>query len=327
LLFAPGPVYDLFVSVIAQNVHIIDKVDFDALLERTSRTFARAVPLLPDPLRRQVGLAYLLFRTADTLEDAARWPVGWRVSALNELARGPHAPGVAHRLSREWTAVPPVMHAGYLELLEAFPDLTAALGRLGGRAQEVIWAHARRTISGMTTFLGRADAGGTLRLRDVTELRAYCYAVAGIVGELLAELFVLHEPRLRQAHAALCRLAPTFGEGLQLVNILKDAGADAAERRFFLPPDMDRPAVTELARTEMAAARRYVDLLRANAAPSGVVGSCALHVLLTDAALTAIERNGPGSKVHRSTVARIGDHLLRALAGNRALWHLPEDLA
>ena len=39
------------------------------LLERTSRTFALAIPLLPGPLDRAVTVSYLLFRIADTFED------------------------------------------------------------------------------------------------------------------------------------------------------------------------------------------------------------------------------------------------------------------
>ena len=42
----------------------------DHLLEKTSRTFALTVPLLPEPTRCEVTVAYLLFRVADTLEDA-----------------------------------------------------------------------------------------------------------------------------------------------------------------------------------------------------------------------------------------------------------------
>ena len=36
------------------------------LLEKTSRTFALAIPVLPEPTRRQVMIAYLRFRIADT---------------------------------------------------------------------------------------------------------------------------------------------------------------------------------------------------------------------------------------------------------------------
>jgi len=45
-------------------------VEPDGLLQKTSRTFALAIPLLPEPTRTAVGAAYLLFRVADTFEDA-----------------------------------------------------------------------------------------------------------------------------------------------------------------------------------------------------------------------------------------------------------------
>ena len=40
----------------------------DHLLQATSRTFALTIPLLHEPTRREVTVAYLLFRVADTLE-------------------------------------------------------------------------------------------------------------------------------------------------------------------------------------------------------------------------------------------------------------------
>ena len=43
--------------------------DLDDLLIKTSRTFALSIPLLPEPTRRDVTVAYLLFRIADTFED------------------------------------------------------------------------------------------------------------------------------------------------------------------------------------------------------------------------------------------------------------------
>jgi farnesyl-diphosphate farnesyltransferase len=40
------------------------------LLTKTSRTFALSIPELPEPTMREVTIAYLLFRIADTFEDA-----------------------------------------------------------------------------------------------------------------------------------------------------------------------------------------------------------------------------------------------------------------
>ena len=54
-------------------------------LERTSRTFALTIPLLDEPLATDVGLSYLLFRIADTLEDAPSWGRDARMATLDSF--------------------------------------------------------------------------------------------------------------------------------------------------------------------------------------------------------------------------------------------------
>ena len=61
--------------------------NLDDLLEKTSRTFALSIPMLPEPTRRHVGIAYLLFRVADTFEDASLWSRARRLAALDDLAQ------------------------------------------------------------------------------------------------------------------------------------------------------------------------------------------------------------------------------------------------
>ena len=83
--------------------------DLPGLLERTSRTFALSIPLLPEPTRLATTLAYLLFRLADTFEDAAVWPRARRAEALTDLlallADTPVAPRArATELSLRWSA-------------------------------------------------------------------------------------------------------------------------------------------------------------------------------------------------------------------------------
>ena len=89
----------------------------DVLLQDTSRTFALAVPLLSGRTRLAVGLAYLLFRCADTLEDASSWTPAQRKGALAAFADllAPVAPPLteARRLADEWIA------SGVSELLTA----------------------------------------------------------------------------------------------------------------------------------------------------------------------------------------------------------------
>ena len=71
--------------------------DLADLLEKTSRTFALSIPVLPEPTRREVMIAYLLFRIADTFEDAAHWEPEARIAALSDFNRLLRSPCPARR--------------------------------------------------------------------------------------------------------------------------------------------------------------------------------------------------------------------------------------
>jgi len=286
----------------------------EALLVRTSRTFALSIPLLPAPLREQVTVAYLLFRVADTLEDGFRWERDRRLAALDDYCAALRGEGDPMALAAAWRVAPPCNHPGYLELLDALPALLGAFAALDPSAGRRIAADALRTAEGMRAFVARASGDGALALRDRDDLRNYCYVVAGIVGELLTALF---QPG---AGAAQIERAVRFGEGLQLVNILKDAAGDAAEGRVFLPPGLDRAEVFALARADLVEARRYVEALRAAGAHRGVVAFCALPALLAEATLDRVERCGAGAKLDRARVAAIAVRLDEALADGGAIF-------
>jgi farnesyl-diphosphate farnesyltransferase len=276
--------------------------DLDRLLEQTSRTFALAIPLLEPPLTRQVGLAYLLLRLADELEDAPLWGRDERREALASFARWLDDGG-----AKEWLALVerkrPTTSEGCLELFQRAEDVRAATHALASGASSAILAHTRRTAIGMAEFVARQDDGGGLVLADVADLRRYAYVVAGIVGELLTELFALAHPGVDAVRDALDADAAAFGEGLQLVNILKDAPADAREGRSYLPPNVSGDEVMALARRDLSSAERYVQTLSAAAAPPGIVAFCDLPTRLAVATLDRLAEGG--SKLTREDVLRI----------------------
>ncbi|HSS48347.1 MAG TPA: squalene/phytoene synthase family protein, partial [Thermoanaerobaculia bacterium] len=233
--------------------------DLEQLLIATSRTFALAIPLLPEPTRREVTISYLLFRIADTFEDAASWPRALRIAALERFVRLLEAPdreGIA-AVGDEWAEEVPVDQPGYRELLAAVPFVFDSFLALAPEAVALIREHTVRTAHGMAGFVARTGDDGELSLRDVADLQAYCYTVAGIVGELLTELFILGRPAVSAVAPALRQRARAFGEGLQLVNILKDSASDATQGRRYLPEDADRAAVLELARRDLQQAAEY----------------------------------------------------------------------
>ncbi len=290
------------------------------LLVKTSRTFALAIPQLPDPTRGEVTISYLLFRIADTFEDASvLWRRPQRLRALDEFDRLLAEPSRSEVESRVavWLAEPPTEHPGYLELLTETPAVFGALLDLDPAAAEAIRKHTRRTTRLMAEFVTKTDDGGVLRLEDLDDLRAYCYAVAGIVGEMLTDLFLLGSEALTPAADYLRERASAFGEGLQLVNILKDSVEDADEGRNFLPPGVDRDEVFALARADLRSAAEYSRAIQAAGGPPGVIAFTALPVELAWATLDRVEAKGPGSKISRARVFAIYHDIHSRIAKGR----------
>jgi len=287
----------------------------DPLLERTSRTFALTIPLLPQPTRDTVGTAYLLFRIADTFEDSTLWSSEQRVQALEEFCGllDEPSPAEAARLGSAWAASPPVDHAGYVDLLVRTPTVIEHFMCLRPAVREVVRVHVQRTARGMADYLQRTDGGGPLVLKSIADLRRYCYVVAGIVGEMLTELFLLDNPGLSPAADELRASARPFGEGLQLTNILKDALVDRSEGRRYVPPAASRGKVFGIARRALDEARRYVAALQGIAAPRGLIAFSALPVLLAAATLDRVEHEGPGSKLTRPEVFAVVNRMNAAI--------------
>ncbi len=286
----------------------------EELLEKTSRTFALSIPVLPEPTRREVMIAYLLFRIADTFEDASHWSPEARIEALFEFRSllQESSRSEAGRLAGKWVAAGISQHPGYRELIAHVPEVLEAFFGLSAEAVGKVRASVLRSAEGMAGYVGRTQRDG-LVLSDLQDLRTYCYFVAGVVGEMLTELFLLGRPELSGIAPMLRERAPVFGEALQLVNILKDSAGDAAEGRTYLPPSVSRAEVFALARRDLDTARAYIDALQSAAAPRGLLEFTALPVLLARASLDRIEKHGPGSKVSRPEVFLLTRKLKRAL--------------
>ena len=259
-------------------------------------------------------MAYLLFRIADTFEDAAHFPPDARIGALNDfrdLLRNP-SPVESARLSAEWAGAGWATHPGYEELLREIPFVLDSFGALSTGAVGAIRDPVVRSADGMARFVARTR-DGRLDLTSLDDLKAYCYVVAGLVGEMLTELFLLDRSELVTVAPDLRRRAATFGEALQLVNILKDAAGDASEGRSYLPAGVPMEEVFALARRDLGAAGEYIEALERVQAPRGILEFTALPVELAWATLDRIERKGPGSKVSRPEVFSLVRRVRQAL--------------
>jgi farnesyl-diphosphate farnesyltransferase len=208
-----------------------------AVLPRVSRTFAINIRLLDGSLREAVGIAYLLCRSADALEDSWRGDaheIRARFAALEAAIAGDD------RAARELATRSAASASGRadLDLVAHLPEVLRVYGALDAADREAIAECLRAMCFGMSRFAARAAerAPASPYLDTEGELRAYCHAVAGCVGVMLTRLLSTRAPA-KDASAAAARLAlaPVVGEALQLTNILLDWPVDIRRGRCFVP--------------------------------------------------------------------------------------------
>jgi farnesyl-diphosphate farnesyltransferase len=88
---------------------------------------------------------------------------------------------------------------------------------------------------GMPRFQSTTSLNGLCRTADLDE---YCYYVAGVVGDMLTELFCEYSADIGRHHAELSGLAVSFAQGLQMTNILKDVWEDRSRGACWLPQEV-----------------------------------------------------------------------------------------
>ncbi|MDX9971496.1 MAG: phytoene/squalene synthase family protein [FCB group bacterium] len=208
----------------------------DEILQGVSRTFALTIPQLPAALRTVIGNAYLLCRIADTIEDSDTLGVDEKKHFGEEFVRvvgGQSSPEIfaASLAPRLGGSTIPAER----ELVENTPRVIRVTHGFDPASRAALVRCVRIMSQGMEIFQEGQFAHG---LRDVPHLDAYCYHVAGVVGEMLTELFCLYSPGAAKNREGLTRLAVSFGLGLQMTNILKDVWDDKARGVCWLPQDV-----------------------------------------------------------------------------------------
>jgi len=139
---------------------------------------------------------------------------------VDDIADGPLPAAAKQARLAEWRDAIEALYAGRPGL-----STTRALARpVADYALPKAEFHAM--IDGM-----EMDAAERMRAPSWAELEHYCRCVAGAVGMLSVRVF---GARSRAADAS----AVALGEALQLTNILRDLGEDAARGRLYLPREL-----------------------------------------------------------------------------------------
>ena len=263
----------------AQNELLTD------LLKAVSRSFYLTLRVLPKSVRPQIGLAYLLARTTDTIADTEIVPLEQRLKmlqAFHERILGTTSTPLNFRDLAQQQGSP-----AERVLLEKCEASLALLQSQSATDQKLIREVLDTITSGQELDLkrfGNPTANKIVALQTDAELDDYTYRVAGCVGKFWTRTCLAHQFSTEQtARPSFEDLGVRFGKGLQLVNILRDIPADLAKGRCYLPsekltaiglapPDLLRPEnepkfrplykhYLDLAEWHLAAGWEYTNLI------------------------------------------------------------------
>lgn len=211
--------------------------EFQALLlEGVSRTFALTIPQLPDALRSVVANAYLLCRIVDTIEDevslSAEQKKYFCAGFIAVVKTGEGGAAFAKQLAPLLSAQTiPAEHV----LIHVVPRVISITHNFAPEQIEALASCVETMAEGMPIFQAQNLHDGLATMADMDR---YCYYVAGCVGEMLAKLFCCYSPEIAQHREELLKLSVSFGQGLQMTNILKDIWDDAERGVCWLPQDI-----------------------------------------------------------------------------------------
>ena len=212
------------------------------LLKPVSRSFYMSIRLLPKALREPVAVAYLLARTSDTIADGSAVDVEKRIELLDRFARSIAGKEEAMGDDLAQLRGSPGKTDGENALLGSADKILQSLQNLSPEDQrdtrELLTIITRGQREDLTRWHGQLTA-----LANAEELRKYTYLVAGCVGEFWTRVcFRKVQSFTARMEADMLQLGRKYGRGLQLVNILRDAGSDLRAGRCYFPEDELRAA-------------------------------------------------------------------------------------
>jgi farnesyl-diphosphate farnesyltransferase len=208
------------------------------LLRSVSRSFYLSIRFLPAKLREPIALAYLLARATDSVADTTEIAGAMRLETLNILSQG-----IQEKASREvvvdliYAFVPLQRNSSEQQLLESLPDCFHWLDKMERADRNDIRVVLEKITCGQILDLQRfGDPNEIHALATAAELDEYTYLVAGCVGEFWTRLCLRHFRNFANlSEDEMLALGKRYGMALQLINVLRDAGADLRAGRCYFP--------------------------------------------------------------------------------------------
>lgn len=231
------------------------KVDlYRSHLLAVSRSFSLCIAELNEPLREYVGLAYLLCRIIDTIEDCDLSPKQ-KQDMFEKTYSWINDPNliVETTLQKFAEGFPTTIPDGEKKLAQDSYKLFLDYKNLPSAIQKCMMGPILTMILGMKKIV-LLKSDGHLVLKNILELNHYCFFVAGVVGEILTGLIsYLSQDRLFFSNQ--WENSVRFGLFLQKVNILKDEKQDNQRGLFYFQNSIE---VIESLRLDSEKAKDYI---------------------------------------------------------------------
>jgi farnesyl-diphosphate farnesyltransferase len=265
------------------SLTILDTAGYERLLKKLARTFALSLRILPASIRPALSLAYMLARASDSIADAATAPAFQRLALLRALPDS--FPEKSPDLG---------LTGDERDLVVRLPDLLKALEAMPAAAEiKDAWrVILRGQIFDLERFEPSAD-GEPPQPLSPDELVEYTQLVAGSVGEFWTRLSFRHIPDYATKPLdEMLTLARTFGQGLQMVNILRDRRRDADLGRVYIPDERFYPEM-QRASELLEAGQSYASAVKSRA----LRAACKLPLDLARQTLALVAEHPLGLRV------------------------------
>ena len=207
------------------------------ILQSVSRSFYLSIRFLPAELRQPVGLGYLLARATDSIADTAEIPAEVRLQHLRSLATAIQASLPRDVSGLQESFAPLQTDSAERVLIESLPKCFEMLAGLTTADRQDIREVLAKINRAQVLDVERFGSGNGVRALDTAaDLNEYTYLIAGSVGEFWTNICDRHVKNFAELPTdQMLELGRRYGEGLQLVNILRDAGGDLRAGRCYLP--------------------------------------------------------------------------------------------
>lgn len=210
--------------------HTGDAGHLGRLLRETSRTFSLSIEGLPEALRDELTVSYLLFRVSDYLEDHPELDASTKISLLHHWDRVLAGKDSVESFVQALDTVPHLEDDPEAVVAGESGRLLTRMAMFPRASQQAITQRVRETTLGMAEWQEKGP-----RVNDERELDEYMHYVAGIVGYLVTDLFAGHSDSIQAKKHELMPLAREFGLALQTVNVIRGIRKDYERGWVFVP--------------------------------------------------------------------------------------------